>query len=123
MFNFGWFIILVTVYPLWGLVTPLLIAGVAGGLVGCIIASIGIVRSRAPWYAALKYLAIGLICFTIWWGGDGLFDPWRQGRLAEWITFGIAALPTTGLILFRARRWVSHLWDATNGEAGLSEGI
>lgn len=116
MFNLGSLPTLVLVYPLWGLASPLLIAGIVGGLLGTILASAGILRGRAPWYSALRYLLILLVSFAIWQTGADLLSPWSGGQQVELIVFGVFALPTTGLVLFRARRWLTNLWRTTNGE-------
>ncbi len=116
MFNLGSLPALVLVYPLWGLATPLLIAGMVGGLLGTILASVGLLRGRAPWYAALKYLLILLVSFAVWQTGADLVSPWSDGQGAELIVYVVFALPTTGLVLYRARRWLRNLWRSTNGE-------
>ena len=116
MFNLGSLPTLVLVYPLWGLATPLLFAGIGGGLLGTILASVGLLRGRAPWYAALKYLLILLASFAIWQTGADLVSPWNEAQGLELIIYIVFALPTTGLILFRARRWLTNLWRNTNGQ-------
>ena len=116
MFNLGSLPTLVLVYPLWGLATPLLLAGIGGGLLGTILASVGLLRGRAPWYAALKYLLILLASFAIWQTGADLVSPWNEAQGLELIIYVVFALPTTGLVLFRARRWLTNLWRSTNGE-------
>ena len=116
MFNLGSLPTLVLVYPLWGLATPLLLAGIGGGLLGTILASVGLLRGRAPWYAALKYLLILLASFAIWQTGADLVSPWNDAQGLELIIYVVFALPTTGLVLFRARRWLTNLWRNTNGQ-------
>ena len=116
MFNLGSLPTLVLVYPLWGLATPLLLAGIGGGLLGTILASVGLLRGRAPWYSALKYLLILLASFAIWQTGADLVSPWREAQGLELIIYVVFALPTTGLVLFRARRWLTNLWRNTNGQ-------
>ena len=116
MFNLGSLPTLLLVYPLWGLATPLLLAGIGGGLLGTILASVGLLRGRAPWYAALKYLLILLASFAIWQTGADLVSPWSEAQGLELIIYVVFALPTTGLILFRARRWLTNLWRSTNGQ-------
>lgn len=116
MFNLGSLPTLVLVYPLWGLATPLLLAGIGGGLLGTILASVGLLRGRAPWYAALKYLLILLASFAIWQTGADLVSPWNEAQGLELIIYIVFALPTTGLVLFRARRWLTNLWRSTNGQ-------
>ncbi len=116
MFNLGSLPTLVLVYPLWGLATPLLLAGIGGGLLGTILASVGLLRGRAPWYAALKYLLILLASFAIWQTGADLVSPWNEAQGLELIIYVVFALPTTGLVLFRARRWLTNLWRSTNGQ-------
>lgn len=116
MFNLGSLPTLVLVYPLWGLATPLLLAGIGGGLLGTILASVGLLRGRAPWYAALKYLLILLASFAIWQTGADLVSPWNETPGLELIIYVVFALPTTGLVLFRARRWLTNLWRSTNGQ-------
>ena len=116
MFNLGSLPTLVLVYPLWGLATPLLLAGIGGGLLGTILASVGLLRGRAPWYAALKYLLILLASFAIWQTGADLVSPWNEAQRLELIIYIVFALPTTGLVLFRARRWLTNLWRSTNGQ-------
>ena len=116
MFNLGSLPTLVLVYPLWGLATPLLLAGIGGGLLGTILASVGLLRGRAPWYAALKYLLILLASFAIWQTGADFVSPWNDAPGLELIIYVVFALPTTGLVLFRARRWLTNLWRSTNGQ-------
>ncbi len=116
MFNLGSLPTLLLIYPLWGLATPLLLAGIGGGLLGTILASVGLLRGRAPWYAALKYLLILLASFAIWQTGADLVSPWSDAQGLELIVYIVFALPTTGLVLFRARRWLRNLWRSTNGE-------
>ena len=116
MFNLGSLPTLVLVYPLWGLATPLLLAGIGGGLLGTILASVGLLRGRAPWYAALKHLLILLASFAIWQTGADLVSPWSEAQGLELIIYVVFALPTTGLVLFRARRWLTNLWRSTNGQ-------
>ena len=83
MFNLGSLPTLVLVYPLWGLATPLLLAGIGGGLLGTILASVGLLRGRAPWYSALKYLLILLASFAIWQTGSDFVSPWNEGPRAR----------------------------------------
>ena len=116
MFNLGSLPTLVLVYPLWGLATPLLLAGIGGGLLGTILASVGLLRGRAPWYAALKYLLILLVSFAIWQTGADLVSTWNEAQGLELIIYVVFALPTAGLVLFRARRWLTNLWRSTNGQ-------
>ena len=108
---------LLLVYPLWGLATPLVLAGIGGGLLGTILASVGLLlRGRAPWYAALKYLLILLVSFAIWQTGADYVSPWSEAQGLELIIYVVFALPTAGLVLFRARRWLTNLWRSTNGQ-------
>ena len=86
MFNLGSLPTLVLVYPLWGLATPLVLAGIGGGLLGTILASVGLLRGRAPWYSALKYLLILLASFAIWQTGADLVSPWSEGQGPSWLS-------------------------------------
>ena len=116
MFNLGSLPTLILVYPLWGLATPLLLAGIGGGLLGTILASVGLLRGRAPWYAALKYLLILLVSFAIWQTGADFVSPWNEAQGLGLIIYVVFALPTAGLVLYRARRWLTNLWRNTNGQ-------
>lgn len=117
MLNLGTIPYIFLIYPIWGLVTPLLIAGMIGGLLATILASLGILRGTVPWYSALGYLMVLMLSFAIWQTGEDLVSPSRDSDRLGRLVFGVFALPGAGLLLLRVPRWLISLWRKMIGRS------